>query len=206
MRVSSLNFCLCGFVHLWFVFLASMAQLMKVTTNAQPQKKKGNNVTDSFVEQKLLSDFIILKRAETIIDNLNSRGILNSSASFCKMRVEYCETVKSTEPIYSCSIRIEGEKVSDATGTSAKEAKDSAAFLALTELQSTNYTILVLGQIDSLSPEIKLDQIQGDLKKMSEAISDGNVGSKLLKKMGWTGGGIGKSEQVAYSRAIAVNS
>ena len=54
----------------------------------------------------------------------------------------------------------------------------------------------VLSRPESDDNDITLEEANNNnIKEDDKAISDNNVGSKLLKMMGWTGGGLGKKGQ-----------
>lgn len=48
---------------------------------------------------------------------------------------------------------------------------------------------------DSWGKEIAKDDILDEKNSLVQGISENNIGNKLLKLMGWTGGGLGKAEQ-----------
>ena len=75
---------------------------------------------------------------------------------------------------------IGGETVSESK-LSGKEGKKESAEKALNQLRETNWTLI------RKCKSSKNESIHDN--KLCEAIPDSNVGSKLLKMMGWTGGG-----------------
>ncbi|KAG8199563.1 hypothetical protein JTE90_009403 [Oedothorax gibbosus] len=117
------------------------------------------------------------------------------SAQFCKKVVSFDAYINNTFPSdsrYKCDITFEGENIAVGEGSTKAEAKTSASLAALKSLEQKFYTIKVKSEVDE-SFVIKRDQII-NAHVASEAVSDSNVGCKMLKMMGWTGGGIGKTE------------
>ena len=81
-------------------------------------------------------------------------------------------------------------------GPSKKEARDNCAQAAIDSLERECYTVIVKSQYTSDGSTVELPTAS-DLTSSAEPAGQelNNVGHKLLKLMGWTGGGLGKGGQ-----------
>ncbi len=84
-------------------------------------------------------------------------------------------------------------QVSSATAWSKNEARDAAARKAVDTLRKRCYTVRVKNKYmsDGTVIDSKLTG-EGSKSDSKNEIGSGNVGYKLLKMMGWSGGGLGK--------------
>ncbi|KAG7169595.1 NF-kappa-B-repressing factor-like [Homarus americanus] len=158
-----------------------------VTTQKQkPLAVKGNHP---------LSDFLVVERAYT---TQNSVSQLSQSAAFSHMPMTYTQSLNGREWFVS----INGVNIGTGSGDTVKEAKEAAAANALETLSHHCYTLKVL-KIHAANEEVTLSEVEaGKLGPSSSApiegasldkpVDNSSMGMKLLKLMGWTGGGLGK--------------
>ncbi|XP_042871381.1 uncharacterized protein LOC122252786 [Penaeus japonicus] len=147
-------------------------------------------------ERDPLAKFVILMH-----EYRDSNSVVNTiyqSATFSHMNVEFKCTDQG--PNVECAVLIQGTQVGKAKDTSKKGAKESASLKALEELQRRCYTLRILKQHSS-EEEVSVTDVDGRVSKVNEGgssidrpVEDTSVGSKLLKMMGWSGGGLGKEE------------
>lgn len=101
-----------------------------------------------------------------------------------------------------CVLKVEGQVLADVIAYSKMASKIEASQKAVDVLRQQCWTILTKQVHDSNAPEITKEEMFADLASsvtsssnaasMATPISDSNLGKKLLQKMGWTGGGMGK--------------
>lgn len=123
--------------------------------------------------------------------NDNAQTIISRAASSYDLNIDWDFEMGDTECL--CTIYFNRNKLASATGENQKAAKKEASEIALVEMQKHYYTIKVT---KNLTPNVgDLGLQQGDAKADSDAIGNDNIGSKMMKLMGWSGGGLGKSGQ-----------
>ena len=101
-----------------------------------------------------------------------------------------------------CVLKVEGQVLADVVAYSKMASKIEASQKAVDVLRQKCWTILTKQVHDSNGPEITKEEMFADLVSSVSSnsnaassrtpIADNNLGKKLLQKMGWTGGGIGK--------------
>ncbi len=152
--------------------------------------KRGSPHLTMPIEHFLLMEHHASIRSESV----NATATLNSSAAFNKVPIEYDfreESVAGTRQTL-CQISLQGTVMAEAPGTGQQVAKQNAAEKLLGILRQKCWTIQIKQAADSDQLGLNRDEVMGDIQKNSEAIPDSNIGSKLLKAMGWKGGGVGK--------------
>lgn len=95
---------------------------------------------------------------------------------------------------FVCTYVLGHREVKQATGSTKQEARAKAAAASLACLQSIAPTLRRKRLVDGQGPEVTKDEFggPGNSSGSHEQIDSDNVGHKLLKMMGWSGGGIGK--------------
>ena len=115
--------------------------------------------------------------------------VLQRSGGFCKVPVSW-----EYRGSHICFVKVDGQVVSESTGGSKAEARDKATSLAVSIMQKHCYTIQVKSPYLSDGTEVDMMDVQmnTEVGGKSEAIGGGNVGHRLLRLMGWAGGGLGR--------------
>ncbi|XP_032679868.1 uncharacterized protein LOC116848163 [Odontomachus brunneus] len=136
-------------------------------------------------EKNPYGDIILVEKPgdvpETIL--MNSVGISRKDCK-CK-RTKFCNSSDYT-------ICINSKQVACISDCNRKYGKKAVFALALDELRKYYYTIK-MKQNSDVEMNVTLTMIEK--MKSEDTISDDNIGKKLLKLMGWSGGGLGKSQQ-----------
>ncbi|CAG5127141.1 unnamed protein product [Candidula unifasciata] len=150
-------------------------------SNSQLVKRKRNDF-------KALEDFIVVEQW-----NPTSAGgavnILKQSADFNRMLLEYDYFNQGMAT--RCVVKIEGEVVADVLDSSKPTSKIAASAQCLQFLRSHCWVLKTKQAVDSTT-SISKEEIQKEIQLKSNQISSDNIGSKMLQKMGWSGGGVGK--------------
>ncbi|XP_018307558.1 NF-kappa-B-repressing factor isoform X1 [Mycetomoellerius zeteki] len=156
-----------------------------------PSKKIKTEENVSFKDKNHpYEDIVLLERPGT---NDNVLNILEMSAAVSGIAMNW--KYSKTEEGWECSINFDSQKLSYSTDINKKVARQKAATIALEKLQKHCYTVKVKGDIGTkvtvTTEELKSQESQSDDDwKVSNCI-----GKNMMKMMGWTGGGLGKSEQ-----------
>ncbi|BFZ05956.1 hypothetical protein BsWGS_08995 [Bradybaena similaris] len=154
-----------------------------VSYNKETNVKK---VRSNQHEFKALEDFIILEKMNS--SSRNAFKILKQSVHFNKVLMEY--DFYPDEMATRCVVKIEGEVVADVLGSSKSEAKKTASGECLRFLRSCCWVLKTKQAVDS-STTISKEEIE-EARLNSNQISSDNIGCRMLQKMGWSGGGVGK--------------
>ncbi|KAG8223499.1 hypothetical protein J437_LFUL004967 [Ladona fulva] len=97
-----------------------------------------------------------------------------------------------------CDVFLNGKLFATASAGNKKKAKEAVAAMLLEQLQKSCYTVLRKNAVTSdevVEKQDVLNNQQAGSSSQSECLDDNNVGAKLLKLMGWTGGGLGANKQ-----------
>lgn len=92
-----------------------------------------------------------------------------------------------------CIILCNKKNIGQGVGQNQKASKKEASIVALEELKKHYYTIKVTKNLTPTVPD-------GNLGLKNQPVTDDslkgdNIGSKMMKLMGWSGGGLGKQSQ-----------
>ena len=167
-----------------------------------------------------LENFVLIYKS-----NENPLSVLNTSAMFCKMGVDfYFEEIQAEDapgrvkPVdnWICTAFVEGEAVADGKGVK-KTLKQQVAVSVLECLGKICYSVLMDDGLRSVSQNNLMSR--RDVKTTGETLAEGerlgeeNVGNKMLQMMGWKDGeGLGsgdsivdpiKVEQIRYNQDVS---
>lgn len=92
-----------------------------------------------------------------------------------------------------CTIFVNSKKLSEGSGQNQKLAKKEAATSGLQVLMKYYYTIKVKKSVKKES--VASTALRSEEGNSSLELTEDNIGQKLMKLMGWSGGGLGKKEQ-----------
>ncbi|EZA61332.1 NF-kappa-B-repressing factor [Ooceraea biroi] len=160
----------------------------RLNTEERPSKRRKINVTSC--RDHSYGDIILWERPGDV-----PQSILNTSANIsgANLKWEYGQK----QGVWECVIYLNSKRLASCTSFNKKIAKNDTARDALNELRKRYYTIKVKPSTDATSnvtvttKEIKPEAtVHDDERKESNGI-----GEKMMKMMGWMGGGLGKSEQ-----------
>ncbi|KAK3535751.1 hypothetical protein QTP70_021046 [Hemibagrus guttatus] len=160
----------------------------------QQQFSQGNPNSDQPVagfgqfgpRKKQLSELVILENSD------NAICIINDTAQFNKVAADYKFTVLQDHR-WRCEVYIEGQFVAEGIGPK-KTVKHIAAEEAIATLKRTQAVVKSNlrkeGNVDAISRN-QIMARSGEEATRQE-IKEDNIGNQLLRKMGWTGGGLGR--------------
>lgn len=137
---------------------------------------------------KFLEGFIIVEKMDTT-PGCEAARILRESADFNHVSLEFDYVSQGVAT--RCKVRIENHIVTDAVGTTKNMARDAAAARCLEVLKKMCWVMKIKQHVDA-NTSISKDEIESHIKLKSDQISQDNIGKKMLQKMGWSGGGVGK--------------
>ncbi|XP_063234179.1 uncharacterized protein LOC134537549 [Bacillus rossius redtenbacheri] len=126
--------------------------------------------------------------------------IIQRSMNVCNIQFSFEEKFLAQGKM-RVRLYVNNELVCEAEGLNTKVARENAAKLGLQKLKESCYTILIKHKVwgDSVVDRSLKEGLEGPpaTRAASEdtPLSDDNVGSKLLRLMGWSGGGLGRSAQ-----------
>ncbi|XP_061184092.1 NF-kappa-B-repressing factor-like [Saccostrea echinata] len=146
-----------------------------------------------------LTRFIIFERSNM---DQNAISILQNSAAMNHANLEYDFHVDMSGT--RCRVLLEGHNLVEYMGTTKATSKSIASEKALERLRQICYTIKIKQAVDSSESDVGRDEVMGEIQKQVSAIPDDNIGSRLLKKMGWTGGGVGAEGNKGLAEPVAV--
>lgn len=150
-----------------------------------------------------LAEFIIMEASE-VQAGTNSTSILRTSADFSKMLLEF--EYREVGSGVRCRVFLEGQFLEEHFAPTKTSAKIGASDKALEKLRGVCWTILRKQAVDGDEANITREELMGDINKMKQTISGDNIGNKLLQKMGWKGGGVGKEGNKGIAEPVTVNS
>ncbi|ESN99983.1 hypothetical protein HELRODRAFT_176284 [Helobdella robusta] len=156
----------------------------------------------------LLGDFIVCK---PLSSESNPKSILLHSASLNNAHLLFQEDYLIEHKQFSCAVLLNKRMLSKCLANTKSDASNMAANLALEVLEKHCYVVVVKQNCDADDDDVvcktslmgnQNNAIPGSLKPIPES----NIGNKLLKKMGWTGGGVGKVGNEGIENPISLES
>ncbi|GLG98534.1 uncharacterized protein GBIM_05176 [Gryllus bimaculatus] len=103
-----------------------------------------------------------------------------------------------------CNVFVNNQLLSSSSGFNRKDARDKAVGKAYNKLKEMCYVLKIKGGINSDDPVVERDHLKQFEPTFTPEKKEGNsldipleenIGSKLMRAMGWTGGGLGKDRQ-----------
>ncbi|XP_056395788.1 NF-kappa-B-repressing factor isoform X2 [Hyla sarda] len=166
---------------------AAAEQAVKVLKSLQPNQQRSDSAKSTGNGAiNPLENLVICGNEGTAICQLNA------TAQFNQVSLEYVfEKMSGVD--WKCQVLLEQELVGEAIGIK-KNVKREAAEAALMTLKKTQPVIINNVKKGPAEDAISRNQIQGLSNKeaFKQQIKEDNIGNQLLRKMGWTGGGLGK--------------
>lgn len=162
-----------------------------------PRNKRGVNDSDQGPPKKIrrleeLSSKLVLMQGGAE----KAYSILTRSASTSRMTLQ--QDINKSPSGMEVTLSINGLLLSKATGPTLAETKDQCAQEGLAKLQNLCYTLIVKDRlagsvVDKTDvSDAKQDQ---DPKDVPDHLSEDSKVNRMMKLMGWGGGGLGKKEQ-----------
>ncbi|NXJ04787.1 NKRF factor, partial [Odontophorus gujanensis] len=157
-----------------------------LTTIKMTQVQKVGRSSQASGRKKDLKDLVVYENSD------NPVCTLNDTAQFNKMTVEYVfERMTGTR--WKCKVLLEDEFIAEAVGVK-KSVKHEAAEEAVKILKKTQPTVVNNLKKGTVEDVISRNEIRGRSAEdaFKQKIKEDNIGNQILRKMGWTGGGLGK--------------
>lgn len=167
------------------------SQPQSATTGGMPQTNHLSNWCNVVGRNNPLAGFVVV-RHENHDNNGAAAAILNTSSCFSRIPINY-NYQKLDDHWFECTVNINGVDVVSAKAIGRKKAREYAVIEAVEELPKHCFTLKIKKSIRAES--ITLDQVASDLalrSSSSDPMATNSVANKMMKQMGWTGGGLGK--------------
>ncbi|XP_069468809.1 NF-kappa-B-repressing factor [Ambystoma mexicanum] len=162
--------------------------IKKMQSNVQKNKEAQGNMSSAPIQQqrKNIKDLVVYEISA------NPVCTLHDTAQFNKVTVEYTFERVADEQ-WKCRVFVDSQFIAEGIGM-RKNVKHIAAEEALRVLKHTQPTVVNKLRQGPVDEAISRNQICGRSAQEAykEKIKDDNIGNQLLRKMGWTGGGLGK--------------
>lgn len=159
------------------------------------ETKRATNHVRQIVDSGPFGKVVVFKSA---VRDEGPVNIIERAASAAHMTTSY--GMSQNHDIYSCKFSMDGMYLATGEGRTQKIAKEAACTIALDRLKETSFTVLVKASF------VEGEKVDRDLQRTTNdtapqrahidtPIAESNIGNKLMKLMGWTGGGLGRDEQ-----------
>ncbi|GFS66583.1 uncharacterized protein NPIL_231293 [Nephila pilipes] len=169
------------------------------TQNSEQRYNEFKTETKFKINEKLLrnsyeKNLVVFDSSESGLTKVHTPAtILRTSISKSGNKMDFSTNRNegSTNSKYCCTITVNKEVFGMGVGSSPRAAKLTATQDAVEFMQRNFYTIKIKNALED-SFIITRQQVVS-AQDCKSIISDNNIGCKMLKMMGWTGGAIGKS-------------
>ena len=178
--------------------LTKLGQVTPALVNKNASRKRpGSNISD------VLTEFVLIECWYS--PNTNPISVLKQSADFSHYEVTFALT-DLPQGMCQCQVLIGGQVFVDIVDSSKLTAKTKAAEKALEKLRKSCYTILFKQATDAdANDAIQKEGFANKQNQDDARIPESNIGNKLLKKMGWIGGGVGKEGNEGISDPVSLD-
>ncbi|KAH8381782.1 hypothetical protein KR009_000177, partial [Drosophila setifemur] len=175
----------------------------KLPPEAEPSNKSKRDSRVCFGAGEPINLFENLRFGQLILYLAGGRNSLRNSctASCMKYEERVCQEFQSTDTAKYAEVVINEEVIATGQGESLKEAKHAAFKQALLLLQSNCYSIKLNATRETIKVEKSKNGVNINVTKESaDSLEDpkldaSNMGYRLMRLMGWTGGGLGRQKQ-----------
>ncbi|XP_018427407.1 PREDICTED: NF-kappa-B-repressing factor [Nanorana parkeri] len=166
---------------------AAAESAVKVLKAMHPNSQRTISATNQGVSvTRELKDIVVYENAS------NPVCTLNDTAQFNKVNIEYVFE-RAPGLNWKCKVLIQQQFVAEAVGIK-KTVKHDAAEAAVNVLKRTQPVVvnnLKKGPVEDAISRNRIRGLSND-EAYKQHIKEDNIGNQLLRKMGWTGGGLGK--------------
>lgn len=137
--------------------------------------------------------FLVILDNSDITKLDNAASIFTHSANFnhVPFQFEYETLVTNSQSTTRGQIILNGQALCSAEGENKQAAKEAVAKVALSILRKTAHTIKVNDEHEG-GFTVTRSQVF-NTSESNNSLTESNIGCKMLKMMGWSGGGIGKT-------------
>lgn len=180
----------------WITVLNSDINIEIDTVADKAEEYFSVNVVDLFKTKTLHALFRNLVIWKTLDENFvnNGASILQRSMSKKNFNLQYTYKKEKTaeKPKWKCVIFIQNHYVADAVANSKLASRKAVSAALLSNLQNMCYTVVEKVRVLSDGSTINKDI---DVSVEEPEVLESSIGNKIMKLMGWKGGGLGKTEQ-----------
>lgn len=162
------------------------------------ESRRATAVVKDVVESGPFGKVVVFKNAR------HDDGVINiieraANAAHMMMSYTYDKVGPDNDSSVTCKFCLDGMYVADGKGKNQRLAKEAACKLALERLRETSFTIEVkerfIGGENPVGRDFDSNTESQSKASVDVPLAENNIGSKMLKMMGWTGGGLGREEQ-----------
>ncbi|KAL4648298.1 NF-kappa-B-repressing factor-like [Arapaima gigas] len=165
---------------------ASQAARLNGAARSQNQGRLDPPRTQQAAQKKDFGELVILENSD------NATCIINDTAQFNRVTADYRFTLLPDQR-WKCEVYLDDRYVAEGVGPK-KSVKHMAAEEALRRLRQTHPVVKSNLRKECNGDGISRDQIAGRAatEHLRQEIKEDNIGNRLLRKMGWMGGGLGR--------------
>lgn len=121
----------------------------------------------------------------------NSISLLYGNSQRAKKTIEFQELGLNDKRLFSCAVIIDNILIATGEGSSKKDAKRDCANRAVEILRASQPVVDEL-KLHEKAHVVEKQQLVEGKNIEPPKIPESNLGSQMLRKMGWTGGGVGR--------------